>query len=62
MLVPGALNSCLDMQLSVGGNGYYNALYKYLIMYAVDVLLSCIYKYHHVFRVGHTARSNQMFV
>ena len=45
MLVPGVLNSCLDNCLSVGGTRYYNALYKYLIMYVVDVLLSCIYKY-----------------
>ena len=25
-------------------------------MYIVDVLLSCIYKYHHVFRVGRTVQ------
>ena len=25
-------------------------------MYIVDILLSCIYKYHHVFRVGRTVQ------
>ena len=40
----------------MGGSGYYNALYEYHIIYIVDVLLSCIYKYHHVFRVGRTVQ------
>ena len=45
MLLPGVLNSCLDNCMSVGGSGYYNALYKYLIMYVVDILLSSTIMY-----------------
>ena len=38
--------------MRVGGSGYYNALYKYHIMYAIDALLS--------FRVGRAAQCSSI--